>query len=33
MAVRRRGGAIEWRREVPDGFFEALPADDVRPGE
>jgi hypothetical protein len=31
--ARARSGAPWLRREVPDGFFDALPAPDARPGE
>lgn len=30
--ARERRGLGEWRREVPDGFFSALPADAAEPG-
>ena len=33
LGMRRRRNAVVWRPRVPDGFFEALPALDARPGE
>jgi hypothetical protein len=32
-AALRRESDVDWRREVPDGFFEFFPVDDARPGE